>query len=463
MKYAASNVKAVVKPKLNKSDKIIKPNKINSTKKIASLDTALKSAKKPLAAGRKSGKAKVESVTAAKPKTQKINSKTLFKVPRVENGKLKSAVPVKINKVVAKKTKQIVSKGKSVSKNQSVKLVKPFQTAKSKSPKVVLKPAKIKTRKAVATKIKVSAPIKKAAPIKNQKQPQTLIKKVEKAKLPKSKPSSKAAEVLKVKRAAPIKKILTASKKAKNIAVAPRIKSKAEKIRPSVSVKKTDIAAKKTKTLSAPKTGKAKSSNNVAVGRKAETKSAKTKQIAPIVEADLKNKTVQLVYSATTGKIIETKSVASVSETNPKARKIKSANAAQNENVAENKIETANLSEVKVVKNKKTKPIGTAVFRGRKERYDFKVFSIKEEIENVPAIYIISRRKTDKYNRGHHSLVCIGQTDSISDEIKKHQKSKCVKKFDANVISILPEENEKKRLKIETDLRAAHTIPCIHV
>ena len=57
-------------------------------------------------------------------------------------------------------------------------------------------------------------------------------------------------------------------------------------------------------------------------------------------------------------------------------------------------------------------------------------------------------------------LVCIGQTESVLGEIKRHKKGKCVKKYQANVISILPEENEKKRLRIETDLKAAHTIVC---
>jgi len=55
--------------------------------------------------------------------------------------------------------------------------------------------------------------------------------------------------------------------------------------------------------------------------------------------------------------------------------------------------------------------------------------------------------------------VCIGQTDSVLGEIKRH-KIKCIKKHNANVISILPEADVKKRLKIEEDLRAAHAVAC---
>jgi alpha-L-arabinofuranosidase len=128
----------------------------------------------------------------------------------------------------------------------------------------------------------------------------------------------------------------------------------------------------------------------------------------------------------------------------------------------ENKIEPTKLPAARKAVKKKTKPISSAVFRGKKNRYDFQVFPIDAEFEDVSAIYIISKRKIDKRKRAHHALVCIGQTDSISGEMKKHKKGKCVKQHQANAISILPETNEKTRLKIETDLKAAHTIPCIH-
>lgn len=111
-------------------------------------------------------------------------------------------------------------------------------------------------------------------------------------------------------------------------------------------------------------------------------------------------------------------------------------------------------------RNKKARPISSAVFRGKKERYDFKVFALNETFEPIPAVYIISKRKTDRNKKGHHALVCIGQTDSIFDELKRHRKGSCVKKHAANVVSILPETDEKTRLKIENDLKAAHAVAC---
>ena len=110
-----------------------------------------------------------------------------------------------------------------------------------------------------------------------------------------------------------------------------------------------------------------------------------------------------------------------------------------------------------------TSKIGEMIMRRLKEldKVAYVRFaSVYLEFEDVSAIYVISKRKIDKRKKGHHALVCIGQTESLLGEIKRHKKGKCVKKYQANVISILPEENEKKRLRIETDLKAAHTVVC---
>ena len=113
-------------------------------------------------------------------------------------------------------------------------------------------------------------------------------------------------------------------------------------------------------------------------------------------------------------------------------------------------------------KKKKVKPLGAAIFRGRKERYDFQVFPVDGEFEDAAAIFIISKRVVDKRKKAHHKMVCIGQTNSVLSELKKHRKGKCFKQYQANAISVLREENEQKRLKIESDLKSAHTIPCPH-
>ncbi len=111
---------------------------------------------------------------------------------------------------------------------------------------------------------------------------------------------------------------------------------------------------------------------------------------------------------------------------------------------------------------KKIKPIGSALVRGKSGQYAFEVFPLDAELKDGSAIYLISKRITDKSGRGHHKFVCIGQTESLLGDIKKHAKGKCIKQYKANVVCLLREENEKNRLKIETDLRQAHTIACNH-
>jgi len=109
---------------------------------------------------------------------------------------------------------------------------------------------------------------------------------------------------------------------------------------------------------------------------------------------------------------------------------------------------------------KKIKPIGSAVVRGRTSKYDFEIFPLDAEIKDGSAIYLISKRITDKRGRGHHKFVCIGQTESLLGDLKKHKKDKCIKQYNANVVCLLREEDAKNRLKIETDLREAHTVFC---
>lgn len=116
------------------------------------------------------------------------------------------------------------------------------------------------------------------------------------------------------------------------------------------------------------------------------------------------------------------------------------------------------------MKNRKAKSpkIGEAVFRGKKTMYNFEMFPLDVELEEIPAVYLITKRKIDKQGKGHHALVCVGQTESLPEGLKKHVNGKCIKKLKANVICVLQNDNEKSRVKIEEDLKAAFTVQCLH-
>jgi hypothetical protein len=111
---------------------------------------------------------------------------------------------------------------------------------------------------------------------------------------------------------------------------------------------------------------------------------------------------------------------------------------------------------------KKSSKIGEAVFRGKKMHYNFEMFPLDIEIEPIPAVYLITKRKLDKQGKGHHALICVGQAESLSEDLKKHVKGKCIKKLKANVVCVLQNDNEKSRLKIEEDLKLSFAVPCLH-
>ena len=112
-------------------------------------------------------------------------------------------------------------------------------------------------------------------------------------------------------------------------------------------------------------------------------------------------------------------------------------------------------------RKKKPRKISDAVFRGQKSAYSFQVFPINAEMADGPAVFIIARRRTDKFGNGHQSAVCIGETSSILSEMKRHRRAKCVKNNDPNVICLLEEENAAARAGVLQDLTAARKFGCI--
>lgn len=112
-------------------------------------------------------------------------------------------------------------------------------------------------------------------------------------------------------------------------------------------------------------------------------------------------------------------------------------------------------------RKKKPRKISDAVFRGKQSAYSFQVFPISSEITDTPAVFIISRRRIDKLGHGHQSAVCIGETDSMQSELKKHKRARCVKNNEPNVICVLEETNPTVRTGVLKDLTAVRKFGCI--
>ena len=111
---------------------------------------------------------------------------------------------------------------------------------------------------------------------------------------------------------------------------------------------------------------------------------------------------------------------------------------------------------------KRTSKISEAVFRGRRSFYSFEVFPLTaKDIEDAAGVFIISRRRTDKFGSGHHATICVGETRSILAEIRRHKRAKCVKQTAANVVCFLREEKPETRLGVVEDLISSRTFNCV--
>jgi hypothetical protein len=110
---------------------------------------------------------------------------------------------------------------------------------------------------------------------------------------------------------------------------------------------------------------------------------------------------------------------------------------------------------------RRARKIGEAVFRGASSVYNFEVFPLTSDIRDSGAVFIISRRITDRFKAGHHRTICVGEADSIVREIKRHKRAKCVKVFEANTLCLMRQDDEKLRSGIIDDLVAGRSFNCV--
>ena len=380
----------------------------------------------------------------------------------------KTPVAISKNKAVTGKVMPVAGKqiSKPTAKKTALKTVAVPPKAKAKNSKPAVVPVKNKPAKTIAAQIE-KPKAKKSAPKNIPVKPVKTAPPV-KAKTLKSQPLKSRVQTAKVEKPA-----------AKKIAAKSVVVEEAKKATKKVAAEKRLAAAPKAKPTMNAKRGKAvqeKPKNKPVAAVKEVVKTHKNKPlieiektVQPAKKAKLKLVEVAAQPKAQKQKEIIAPKAAKANTPKVKREKIKIAAPVKVAPTKKIKAVEPPVEAVEVIaapipklKKKKVKPLGAAIFRGKKERYDFQVFPIEGEFEDAAAIFIISRRVVDRNKRAHHRMVCIGQTDSVLSEIKKHRKGKCFKKYEANAISVLREGDEQKRLKIESDLKSAHTIPCPH-
>ncbi len=439
MKHAVNRTRSTVKAKAKTLNQVKAAGKTNPAAKLPVSRAALKSlSQKPLQ------KTKVAAKTAPKNSPRAVKPTAKQTASKLSAKTLNALKTLSVRKVKPTVKQPAQPKVKKVEMKTYVKTIT-VSTAKAKpvaSTKKVSAAAKTVKKSAAPQKPKL-----KIALAKPKVSPKASVKNLVKT----AKPQSSKLAIQKTKQRQP---------KIQITAPAARIKSARQKAKPVAAAKKSKNIGK-TKPVVTAQPAKRK---KIAPAAPAKPANLKSKKIQPVVQTKKTvNEAEKLKPLAAAKKVVrrtqKLKPAISAATFGKPNRETKKSVLVEKPTAVVNAIETIQPS-APTPKNRKARPISSAVFRGKKEQYDFKVFELSEKFEPIPAVYIISKRKTDRHKRGHHALICIGETDSISDELKRHRKGKCVKKHAANVVSILPEADEKMRLKIETDLKAAHAVVC---
>jgi hypothetical protein len=103
--------------------------------------------------------------------------------------------------------------------------------------------------------------------------------------------------------------------------------------------------------------------------------------------------------------------------------------------------------------------IDSTMFKGGKGTYTFEVHPADAKFKAVGAVYAFTKRTTSPDNKERHTLLYIGQTESLKDRIPGHEKWASAKHHGANCICIHLERDEELRIEKTADLRAAHATP----
>ena len=104
---------------------------------------------------------------------------------------------------------------------------------------------------------------------------------------------------------------------------------------------------------------------------------------------------------------------------------------------------------------------GTLTFTGKSEdEYNFTIYSDDTLFNALGAVYVLANRQ--KKVKGHYtySIIYIGETDDLSTGLSTHHNLPCLSKYKKNTICIYGENNEQKRLDIESDLLGNYSPPC---
>ena len=103
---------------------------------------------------------------------------------------------------------------------------------------------------------------------------------------------------------------------------------------------------------------------------------------------------------------------------------------------------------------------GRVTFTGESGRdYTFAAYSRDAQFKPVAAVYVITRREANPEGPTSHTRIYVGQTDNLQGQPFNHREH-CFDRKHANCVCVLAENDQDRRLAIETDLRRGYDPPC---
>lgn len=86
-------------------------------------------------------------------------------------------------------------------------------------------------------------------------------------------------------------------------------------------------------------------------------------------------------------------------------------------------------------------------------KYTFAMYPFPGSWKPLGAVYIITKREVRTDGKGYNTHIYVGQTGDLSTRYERHHRKPCFDTHGANCIGIFLEEDEQRRLDIETDIR----------
>ena len=84
--------------------------------------------------------------------------------------------------------------------------------------------------------------------------------------------------------------------------------------------------------------------------------------------------------------------------------------------------------------------------------YPFQAHPLDTKLENIGAVYALTKRKPDASGRNYHSIIYIGQTKGLAEAVSRHRSTPWLRQHAGNCVCLYIEKDEKHRSQMELDL-----------